>query len=156
MLTSGKEEWKGDDPYGGTTLYFSSPPTDPDSDGTASYLPTRLRAVDLDSDGKLEILTGKNRGGTGRIMDKQRYFKKSNYRRPDLGRGLGLVPSWQTQEIAGRVQDLVVADFDNDGSKELLAAAITKEGAIILTEARSALIAFAFEAAVARFFKSGC
>ena len=42
--------------------------------------------------------------------------------------GLGLVPSWQTQEIAGRVQDLVVADFDNDGIKELLAAAITKEG----------------------------
>ena len=141
MLTSGKEEWKGDDPYGGTTLYFSSPPTDPDSDGTASYLPTRLRAVDLDGDSKLEILTGKNRGGTGRKMDKQRYFKKSNIVAL-IWDGLGLVPSWQTPEIAGRVQDLVVADFDNDGRLELLAAVITKEGAIILTDARSALISF--------------
>ncbi len=141
MNTNGKEEWQGDDPYGGTTLYFSSPPTDPDSDGTASYLPTRLRAVDLDSDGKIEILTGKNRGGTGRKMDKQRYFKKSNIVAL-IWDGLGLVPSWQTPEIAGRVQDLIVSDFDNDGKKELLAAVITKEGSVIFTDARSALIAF--------------
>ena len=141
MNTNGKAEWKGDEPYGGTTLYFSSPPTDPDSDGTVSYLPTRLRAVDLDGNGTLEILTAKNRGGVGRKMDVQRYFTKANIVAL-IWDGLGLVPSWQTQEIAGRVQDLLVADFDNDGKKELLAAAIKKEGAIILTDARSALIAF--------------
>jgi hypothetical protein len=141
MTTRGKVEWKGNEAYGGTTLYFSSPPVDPDSDGKAAYLPIRLRLVDLDRDGKLEILTARNFGGTGRKMDVQRYFKKSNIVSL-VWDGLGLAPSWKTQEIAGRVQDLVVADFDNDGDQELLAAAITKEGAIIFTDARSALIAF--------------
>ena len=141
MDMNGKAEWKGNDPYGGSTLYFSSPPTDPLSDGEHSYLPTRLRAVDLDRDGKLEILTSKNSGSTGRKMDKQRYFKRSNIFGL-IWDGLGLTPLWQTQEIAGRVQDLLVDDFDNDGKKELLAAVITKEGAIIFTEAHSALIAF--------------
>lgn len=141
MNTSGKEEWKGDEAYGGTTLYFSMPPTDPAVDETVAYLPTRLRAVDLDKDGQLEILTAKNHGGTGRGMDVQRYFKKSNIVAL-VWDGLGLTPSWLTHEIGGRVQDFVVVDFDNDGIKELLAAAITKEGAIILTDARSALIAF--------------
>ena len=141
LLQSGKTEWKGDDPYGGTTLYFASPPTDPDSKDSASFLPIRLRAVDLDRDGKVEILTARNFGSTGRMLDRQRYFSKSNIVAL-VWDGIGLTPAWQTRQLTGRVQDLVVADFDNDGSDELLAALIAKEGAIIFTDAQSTLIGF--------------
>jgi len=141
LLQSGKTEWKGDDPYGGTTLYFSSPPTDPDSKDSASYFPIRLRTVDLDRNGKSEILTAKNFGSTGRMLDRQRYFSKSNILAL-VWDGLGLTPAWQTRQLTGRVQDLLVADFDNDGNDELLAALIAKEGAIIFTDAQSTLIAF--------------
>lgn len=141
LLQSGKTEWKGEDPYGGTTLYFASPPTDPDSKDSASYFPIRMRTVDLDRNGKSEILTAKNFGSTGRMLDRQRYFSKSNILAL-VWDGLGLTPAWQTRQLNGRVQDLLVADFDNDGIDELLAAVVSKEGAVIFTDAQSALIAF--------------
>ena len=141
MLPNGKTEWRSEDKFGGTTLYFAAPPTSPDQQYSNSYLPIRLRAIDFNHDGQFEVLTAKNHGSTGRVLETQRYFSKSHIvaLRWD---GLGLVPAWQTRQLSGRVQDFVVADFYNDGTTEILAAVISKEGAIIFTDARSTLIAF--------------
>jgi len=141
ILPGGKVEWKDDDVYGGTVLYFALPPNAPGDGEQPFYLPVRIRSADLDKDGKNELIVFRNEGGTGRKLGVRRYFKNS--RIEALGwDGLALHPLWKTRQLSGRIQDLVVADFDNDGADEILAAVVSKEGAIIFTDARSSLIAY--------------
>jgi TolB-like protein len=141
ITTNGKIEWQDEEVYGGTTLYFAMPSAATGDSETPFYLPVRIRAADLNKDGKFEVLVSRNTGGTGRKLGVRRWFSKSTLEALSWD-GLGLTPLWKTRELAGRIQDFVVADFDNDGADELLAAVISKEGAIIFTDAQSSLIAF--------------
>lgn len=141
LLPTGKVEWQDDETYGGTVLYFALPPEAPGAGDTPFYLPVRLRCMDLDKNGRYEVLAFRNSGSTGRLLGTQRYFKHSRIEALQWD-GLGLTPLWKTRDIAGRVQDFTVADFDNDGADELLVAVVSKDGAVIFTDARSSLIAF--------------
>ena len=50
---------------------------------------------------------------------------------------------WKTRKISGFVRDYAVADFDNDGKLELVAAVIISEGAVVLIgEPKSTIIAY--------------
>jgi TolB-like protein len=141
ILPGGKVEWKDEKTYGGTVLYFTLPSASMGSSGHPFYLPVRLRCADLDRNGKYEVLAFRNEGGTGRQLSVQRYFSRSHIEALQWD-GLGLTTLWKTRDLAGRMQDFTVADFDNDGVQELLAAVVSKEGAIIFSDAQSSLIAF--------------
>ena len=105
------------------------------------YLPTRTRQADLDGDQKIEALVAQNIDSSNRKLSRQRFYSSSRIMAL-VWDGLGMTTMWQTRKISGRVQDLVVADFDNDGQNELLAAVVSKEGSIIGTQPKSALIAY--------------
>lgn len=141
ILPSGKAEWTSDERYGGTTLYYWPPARGTGNDAEKEYLPIRVRLVDLNRDGKAEVLAAANEGMMSRTFAQQRFFKKS-YIEALSWDGLGMASQWRTQPLNGRTQDFVVADFDNDGGQELLIAVVTKEGAVIFTDAQSSLIAF--------------
>ena len=141
ITPSGKIEWKDDDFFGGTLLYFAMPPTSPDDNEDPFYLPVRIRCLDLDRNGTYEILAFRNEGGTGRKMGVRRYFSKGHIEALAWD-GLGLTPLWKTRQISGRIQDIVVADFNNNGNEEILAAVVGKEGSLIFTDAQSSLVAF--------------
>ncbi|MFZ1984819.1 MAG: VCBS repeat-containing protein [Desulfatitalea sp.] len=141
LSPNGKSEWKSEDHYGGTALYFALPPKGPGDSDYRVYLPVRIRTADLDRNGKLEVLVAQNQDSARRLLDQQRFFSKSTIEAL-VWDGLGLTPAWKTRQLSGRIQDFVVADFDNDGTDELLVAVVTKDGAVIFTDAQSALVAF--------------
>jgi len=138
---AGKEEWRGGEPYGGSMLHLVMPLSSPGDPGDLAYLPMRIYIMDIDGDGKNEVIVANNREVTGRHLERFRNF--SNFQLEALSwNGLGLVSAWKTQESSGRISDFAVGDFDNDGQDELIAAVILKEGEIVGTEKKSAVIAY--------------
>ena len=56
--------------------------------------------------------------------------------------GLSLAPNWKTNDIDGRISDYAIGDFDNDGSDEIVAAVVIKEGATVGMKSKSVVIAY--------------
>ena len=137
----GNELWTSSNYFGGSPVSFLLPQDNPGGLERSFYLPTRSRIVDLDGDQKYEVLVPQNIDSTNRKLAEQRFFKNAIITALAWD-GLGMVEVWHTRKISGRVQDLTLADFDNDGQKELLAAIVMKEGAIIGTKSQSTLIAY--------------
>jgi hypothetical protein len=117
------------------------PLSSPGDPGDLAYLPMRIRVTDIDADGKNEVIAATNIDITGRHLARFRHF--SNFQIEALSwNGLGLVTAWKTQKSSGRISDFAIGDFDNDGKDELVAAVILKEGKIVLTDKKSAVIAY--------------
>jgi hypothetical protein len=145
LAPNGKVQWTSSDTYGGTTLYFALPPPSPGDATYQVFLPTRVRSVDLDGNGKSEVLVASNQDKTSRKMEQRRFFGKGKVEAL-VWDGIGLASTWSTRELSGRVQDFLIADFNNDGVLNLLVAIVTKEGGTIFTDAQSSLVAFDLKA----------
>jgi TolB-like protein len=141
VSTNGKVQWTSSDNYGGTPLYFALPPPTPGDSPYQFYLPTRIRTADLQQNRKYEVLVANNQDTAGRRLAQRRLFNKGVVEAL-VWDGLGLTPAWRTRQFSGRIQDFLIADFNNDGTRNLLVALITKEGSIIFTDAQSTLVAF--------------
>jgi TolB-like protein len=138
---AGKKEWRSGEPYGGSMLHLVMPLSSPGDPGDLAYLPMRIRVLDIDADGKNEVIAANNREVTGRHLARFRHF--SDFQIEALSwNGLGLVTAWKTQKSSGRISDFAIGDFDNDGKDELVAAVILKEGSVVGTEKKSAVIAY--------------
>lgn len=137
---SGKVVWTSSERYGGSTLYFSLPRIDRNSENPL-YLPMCIHIRDLDADGKYEVIAARNYGGTGRLLERFRKYTDSHIEVLSWN-GLGLADVWKTRKISGHIRDFEIGDFDNDGKDELVAAVIMKEGSMVLTTPESSLIAY--------------
>jgi hypothetical protein len=138
---AGKKEWSSGEPYGGSMLHLVMPLSSPGDPGDLAYLPMRIYIMDIDGDGKNEVIAVKNFEITDRHLARFRHF--SHFQIEALSwNGLGLVTAWKTQKSSGRISDFAVGDFDNDGQDELVAAVILKEGSVVGTEKKSAVIAY--------------
>jgi TolB-like protein len=138
---NGEDIWTSGEYYGGSPVYFALPPDSPGDQQKPFFLPIRTRLVDLNGDQKTEVLVAQNVDSANRKLAQQRFYTSTRIMAL-VWDGLGLTPAWQTRKLSGRIQDLAVADFDNDGKKELLAAVVSKEGSFIGTHPQSALIAY--------------
>ena len=138
---TGNELWKGSDTFGGSTLYFAMPLDGPGDIENRKYLPMRILCRDVNSDGKPEVIAVNNGGKGPRLLGQLRTFTKSHIESLAWD-GLGLTPFWKTRTISGHVRDFIIGDFNNDGSDELVAAVILKEGSIIGTTPKSTVIAY--------------
>lgn len=141
MTANGDRIWTGTHFYGGSPIYFALPPASPGDGPGSFYLPVRIVLTDMDRDGKQEIIVPSNIDTAQRKLAAQRFYREGKLAALRWD-GLGLVPVWETRKFSGRIQDLAIADFDNDGADELVTAVISREGAVIGTKARSTLIAF--------------
>jgi hypothetical protein len=56
--------------------------------------------------------------------------------------GLGLALNWKTRKIHGYVSDFAIADFDNDGEEEIVAAVVMSKGASFVVKPKSAIISY--------------
>jgi len=138
---SGKEEWKGTKQYGGSPLHLVMPLSNVGEPGDLAYLPMRIYLMDIDANGKNEVIAAKHSELTGRHTERFRQFTLFQIEALSWN-GLGLVTAWKTQETSGHIRDFVVGDFDNDGRDELIAAVITKEGRLVGTAQKSSVIAY--------------
>ena len=146
----GVEEWRSEDPVGGTMVYLEPPAwvsapakdrriMDTEMALKRFYIPQRLHVLDTDEDGRDELLTVNNIDRTGNILKRMRVFKSGRVRA--LGwEKVGLYPRWQSRRVSGHMADLAVADFDNDGTVEIVMPVVSRS-AFLGTDARSFIMA---------------
>jgi TolB-like protein len=137
---SGEVIWKGVEPYGGSTLYYEG---DLDSKGDVKnkiYLPMRILVRNKGAGGKSEVVAVKNYDVMKRKLAR-RHFTDAHIESFTWD-GLGLVTNWKTRKFSGHIRDFAVADFDNDGQDELVAAVILKEGSLVMTTPKTTIIAY--------------
>jgi TolB-like protein len=115
--------------YGGTGNSFdreSVPDLLPrDHVPTRAYIPGRIIAIDLDGDGRIEVIVNKNHFSTGRFFERTRLFDRAEIYNL-VWDGLMLAENWRTKEIPGYIADYQVKDFDNDGQRELVVAMVSQ------------------------------
>jgi TolB-like protein len=132
--------WKGSEKLGGNVANFFIPTLDSSVDTNIQYFPMRIRTADINKDGKIEVIVASNKDFAG-VIQKLRLYKKSQLLSMSWN-GLSLTPDWKTNEIDGRISDFAVGDFDNDGSDEIIAAIVLKEGTTVGMASQSTIIAY--------------
>jgi hypothetical protein len=137
---SGEVLWKHSEHYGGSTLYYAGKITDPDEVEKKIYLPMRILARNNGAIGESEIIAVKNYEAFDMRWER-RDFKETHIESFSWD-GLGLATNWKTRKFTGHIRDFAVADFDNDGKDEVVAAMILKEGAVITTKPKTTIIAY--------------
>jgi hypothetical protein len=137
--TAGNEIWTGGERHGGSMLYYATPRKDLGDVENRLYFPMRL-IIRKGKDDSSEVIAVKNFDLTGMKLEYRKFTEA--YIEALSWTGLGLAPNWKTRKISGYIQDFALADFDNDGKTELVAAVIVKEGSIAFTTPKSVLIAY--------------
>ena len=141
LKQTGKARWTGGGPYGGNMLYFAGEQAEAGDMINPQYLPMRMRITDINEDGKYELITACNHDIALNLLQNFRRFTKTHIESLSWD-GIGLASVWKTRRISGRVSDFAIGDFDRDGVKELVAAVVIKDGNILMTKARSTIIAY--------------
>jgi len=141
MNQSGHVISRGSEKYGGSTLYFDMPKSEPGEMENRFYLPMRILIKDLDGDAKYEVIVVKNHELTGKLLEQFRKYTGTQIESLSWD-GIGLVSNWKTRKTSGHIRDYAFGDFDNDGQDELIAAVIIKEGTLVGTSPQSTIIAY--------------
>lgn len=143
---NGREEWSSVASYGSTANALITRSKETPSDKDFYYLPSRIHLVDLDGDGRKEIVTARNEDAAG-AFSRLRLFKNG---RLELLRWdqLGLKPAWQSDVLSKFVGDFTLVDLDGDRQPELVAAIIQKSKNVV-NRGSSYLAVFKFSQNVA-------
>jgi hypothetical protein len=132
--------WKGSEVYGGSSLYYAADITNPGDVENKRYLPMRILVRNNGANGKSEVIAVKNYELMKRKWER-RHFTDAHVESFSWD-GLGMVTNWKTRKFPGHIRDFAVADFDNDGKDELVAAVILKEGSAVMTTPKTTIIAY--------------
>ena len=144
---NGNEEWISSERYGGSATYLEdisetdsikNRRTDDPKAMKYIYLPQRLHIVDLDKDGKKEVVVVRNVDTAGRVFSRLRMFK-SGHIECLFWDSLGLYQKWKTREVPGHISDYILGDLDNDGQDELVFSVVAKTGSVF-GKARSFIV----------------
>ena len=139
--TSGSQEWKSEDRFGGSENYIDIDFQDKEGDYESRvYLPHRLYIVDLNKDGKTELITIKNKSISGHLFRRFRHYSGAWFESLSWD-GLGLAKNWHTRKVSGYICDYAIGDIDNDGELELVAAIVSKRD-VIGQKAKSTVITY--------------
>ena len=138
----GKQIWQSSEQFGGSTLYSAGEKEMRGDVVVPLYYPMRLLVADTNDDGETEVIVVKNYEVARRKLERFRKFTNAHFESLHWD-GLGLAVRWKTRKISGFVRDYAVADFDNDGKLELVAAVIISEGTVVMvSEPKSTIIAY--------------
>ncbi len=103
------------------------------------YYPMRILVRDINGDGKNDVITVKNKRFSEMISFRKFTQGEIEIRSWD---GIGLAVYWRTRKLSGYLSDFAIGDFDNDGKDELVATLVMKTGSVVLTDAKSKVIAY--------------
>jgi len=138
---TGALTWRNREPSGGSMSVFFRPKKHADDDQEIQFFPLRIRIHDMDGDGIPEILCATNHDNTMGFLSNSRSYdggilESRSWKETEM------ILNWKTSPLPGRISDFVVADFDNDGIDELVAATVTEEGATVMSQPRSRIVAY--------------
>ena len=112
-----------------------------EDDEIMSYVPIRLVVVDLDRDGRYEVLAVKPVTTAGKIFTNYRTYPQGEVHAL-IWDGMALDLLWKTRRIKGTVCDVTVADVDNNGRLDLVATVNSFGGIMNGTNTRCALFIY--------------
>jgi len=139
--TGGDQEWKSEDRFGGSENYIDIDFQDKEGDYESRvYLPHRLYIVDLNKDGKTELITVKNKSISGHLFRRFRHYSGAWFESLSWD-GLGLAKNWHTRKVSGYICDYAIGDIDNDGELELVAAIVSRRD-VLGQKAKSSVISY--------------
>jgi hypothetical protein len=113
--------WESDEDYGGSDRYLAIPEKSDKEKIIYLYMEPRMSFLDLDHDGKNELVSIKNTEKSRHLFSAIRSFSKGQIV-VLKNKALGLSPMLQTQQISGAVVDFCFFDMDGDQNPELIYA----------------------------------
>lgn len=132
VTAEGKILWESPDKYGGSEISFNMPPEASSDDPIVAYIKARIVTA------QGSFFVPQNDGF--RFVQGFRMFQKS--RMVNLTwNGLTMNEAWKTADQSGYLNDIALADMDNDGQVELLTFIKFKHKGMF-QKARSALVAY--------------
>ena len=138
---SGQPIWSSGETFGGSSLFMHGPKQGQGDPEPKYYLPGRLLVEDIQGNGKAELITFRNFEATGDRLKRLRAYLEGEIVTL-IWEGSGLREEWKTQKYKGHIRDLCLADIDNDGTRDLVALLVKKEGRIVFTEPRSQILVY--------------
>ena len=146
ITPAGDRLWKGSDKYGGSVQYYAGPKNDKGQEENPIYLPMRILVRNrAETIAKSQVIAVNNHEIMGMRWNRRDFTEANIDAFSWEAASLGI--DWSTRKMSRFISDIQIADFDNDGHDELLASLIIKAGEIILTSAKSTLLAYDLEAA---------
>ena len=112
-----------------------------EDDEIMSYVPIRLVVVDLDRDGRYEVLAVKPVTTAGKLFTNYRTYPQGEVHAL-IWDGMALDLLWKTRRIKGTVCDVTVADVDNNGRLDLVVTVNSFGGIMNGTNTRCALFIY--------------
>ena len=144
----GRKEWESDERYGGSETFLEESFFTSTKHESAQlfYLQPRLFVMDLDQNGKKELLTIQNQSLTGTAFERFRRYTSAQFVSLSWD-GLGLAQNWHTRKISGYVSSFSIGDFDNDGKPELTAV-VVKDRKTGIAGGKSSIIFYDLDAVI--------
>jgi len=122
--SSGSVEWKSNLQFGGSTNYYLLPRNDTDAAYTERvYLNPGIKIYDLGGDNKPEVFAVRNEEFGGGAFGRYKRFTKGNLEILSWD-GIALAPVFRIPPVQGWVSAFAIADFNSDGSDELIVSIV--------------------------------
>lgn len=145
---SGEELWVSKDRFCARATYMEEKHSDIEADkGTRDsgpvryFVPTRVMVEDLNEDGEKEVIVADNESTvTGSMFTKWRSFKRGALQSLSF-KNMSLRQNWRSRELPGALTDYLVADYNNDGRRDLVVAVVMRASSGV-EAARSAIVAY--------------
>lgn len=148
LSDKGKREYLSSEFYGGTINHVTSrkeinpyTTTIMDEQKEMEYIPARLVVDSGLTSGKKEIILNRNKGSFFNLLSRYRSYNSGEILSLSLDGG-GMKENWRTQTIPDYIANYGVADFKNNGQKQLIVGVVQSEGLPYITEARSVLYCY--------------
>ena len=148
LSPNGEDIWSSAEDYCATPFYMELPlsgdeVTKSDREGGPKrvYTSTRIIVADLNADGRPELILAKNEKDThSKFLERWQDFKNGSIFSLSLV-DMALRENWRSRQQRGFISDYQIADYDNNGSQDLVASVVTKS-ATGATDGRSVIVAF--------------
>lgn len=89
------------------------------SNAVLYYVPMRMPVVDLDRDGRYELIVNKPITTAGKLFSNYRTYPQGEIHAM-LWNGMGMELLWKTRRIKGTVCDVAISDLNNNGKVDLV------------------------------------
>jgi len=142
LSEKGKAKYTSSDTYGGTLNHLrkSNPNLlfEEEKDTDLVYIPARLVVSSVSNPGKKEIILNKNKGSFFNFLARYSAFNSGEIYSISWDGG-GMKENWRTPIINDYIATYNVADFKNNGQKQLVVGVVQSTGVAFISKARSVL-----------------
>ncbi|MGL4208166.1 MAG: FG-GAP repeat domain-containing protein, partial [Candidatus Adiutrix sp.] len=134
--------WESREEYGGTMIHLTPFLPSGDTQGAGrEFIPARMIIFDIDGDGQNELIVAKNDRGGAAFMSNLRSFTSGAVQAFKYA-NMSLTPFFRTRTLPGPAVDIQVADLNNNGRLDLVAAVVVEQGSGMLRQGRSVIVAY--------------